>query len=80
MFDYTISKDNSPKVFKDACKKISSMHPEYFMFPLVVDVDGSTLQIFQNNENEIKVYDDYDVGAVYVISDVDLNDALTVTK
>lgn len=73
MFDYTVSKDNSPAIFADACNRIRESFPDYIPNPLLVDVDGSTIQVFYKNGASIKVYDDYDIGAVFVISDIDLN-------
>lgn len=42
---------------------------------LLVDVDGSNMQVFSyGNNKETVVYDDYDVGAVYVLSDINLDE------
>ena len=74
MYDYTIFPDNSPKEFKKACKMIQKALPNATPHDLLIDVDGSTLQKFTTHEGEkISVYDDYDVGAVYVISEIDLD-------
>ena len=50
------------------------------MLKLSRDVDGSTIQVFHCNEKEIVVYDDYDVGAVFVLSNVDLSQLLSGRK
>ena len=76
-FDYTIYPNNSPEQFKNACTSIESAHPELSKAKLLIDVDGSTIQIYGEGSREIIVYDDYDVGAVYVISDVDLSRVIT---
>jgi len=68
MFDYTVAKENSPKVFKEACRIISSSRPDYTAHPLLIDVDGSTIQVFEKGAKDIRVYDDYDIGAVFIIS------------
>ncbi|MBE5928336.1 MAG: hypothetical protein E7267_03045 [Lachnospiraceae bacterium] len=72
MYDYTIFPDNSPKEFKKVCKMIQSVFPNATVHELLVDVDGSTIQTFTQDGKDIDVYDDYDVGAVYVKSEVDL--------
>ena len=73
VYDYTISRENNPEIFKEACRRIKASHPEFSVCPLLTDVDGTTIQLFKGDEAEIKVYDDYDVGAVYVISDIRLD-------
>ena len=73
MYDYTIFPDNSPKEFKKACKMIQKTLPNATPHDLLIDVDGSTIQTFEYEGQEISVYDDYDVGAVYVISEIDLD-------
>ncbi len=76
MFDYNIYTDNSPEEFKNACEKVKNAFPDYEKHKLLVDVDGSTIQIFSKSGKKIKIYDDYDVGAVYAVSDVELKNVL----
>ena len=71
-FDYTINPENSPVKFKEACKKIDVNFPEFVKEQLLVDVDGSTIQLYVHENKNVAVYDDYDVGAVYVQSEIDL--------
>lgn len=76
-FSYTIYPKNSTKHFKQTCSTIAKIFPLAKKEDLLVDVDGSTVQIFfMGNNKEIAVYDDYDVGAVYVESDIDLAGAI----
>ena len=72
-YDYTIFKDNSPQKFKEACTKISRAFPQAKKSKLLVDVDGSTIQAFTADGHSIRVYDDYEIGAVFVTSDVNLD-------
>ena len=76
-YDYTIYPDNSPEQFKKTCASIESAHPELSKAKLLIDVDGSTVQIYSDDSREIVIYDDYDVGAVYVLSDIDLTQVIT---
>ena len=73
-FEYNVFYDNSPKEFKAACLEIEEKHPEAEKQKLLVDVDGSTIQIYRISGKEILVFDDYEVGAVYVDSDYNLDD------
>ena len=76
-YDYTVSKDNSPKVFEETCKKVENAFPSADKKKLLVDVDGSTIQTYELGEKIIDVFDDYEVGAVYVKSDIDLSEILS---
>lgn len=75
-FDYNIYPDNSPKLFKETCSKIEKNISELAKKELLVDVDGTTIQKYEIGGGEIVVFDDYDIGAVFVQSDIDLSDAL----
>lgn len=74
MFDFTIHPDNNPTEFKQACSKIETLFPKAIKSKLLVDVDGSTIQTYLQDGKEIKVYDDYDIGAVFVRSEIDLSE------
>lgn len=76
-FDYTIWKDNSPEQFKKACASIERAFPDVDKEKLLVDVDGSTVQVYALDGKEAVVFDDYDVGAVFAKSDFDLSAAFT---
>ena len=72
-YDYTIFPDNSPNEFKKACSKIESAFPNFKKNKLLIDVDGSTIQTYTKDNKDIDVYDDYDVGAVFVKSEINLD-------
>ena len=71
-YEYNISSENSPEIFKIICSKIEETYPELQKNVLLVDVDGTTIQVYYINDLKVTVYDDYEVGAVYVLSDLDL--------
>ena len=75
-YDYTVFKDNSPEVFEETCRKIEKVFPTADKKKLLVDVDGKTIQTYEYDKKIIDVFDDYDVGAVYIKSDIDLSEAL----
>ncbi len=62
MYDYTVCRDNSPDVFIETCYQIEQAFPEAIRHKLLMDVDGSTIQVFTLDGKEIVVYDDYDIG------------------
>lgn len=74
MFDYNILKENSTEKFKEACDRIESQFPNADKRNLLVDVDGTTIQTYTYNGKKINVFDDYDVGAVFVVSEIDLTE------
>lgn len=78
-YDYTIYKDNSPAEFKKACLKIEKFLPDAKKSKLLIDVDGSTIQTYMQDDMVINVYDDYDVGAVYVESDICLDNIFIIS-
>lgn len=75
-FYYTLYGDNSPAVFKRACYRIEQLCTRLVKHELLIDVDGSTIQIYSDGEKEVIVFDDYDVGAVFAESDIDLSGVL----
>ncbi len=73
MFDYNIFPDNSSSEFEKACQKIEHEFPKADKKKILVDVDGTTIQTYSYNGNDIDVYNDYDIGAVFVKSEIALN-------
>ena len=57
-----------------ACVTIEKKYPDNKKRSLLVDVDGTTIQIYYINNKKVTVYDDFEVGAVYVLSELDLKD------
>lgn len=72
-FSYTIYPNNSVERFKSACKSFESGFPDAEKKNLIVDVDGTTIQMYRVDKNEVVFFDDYDVGAVFVESDLNLS-------
>ena len=76
MFSYNISKTASIKAFKNACAAIESRMEGIQKEELLTDCDGSQVQIYNTKDGKIKVYNDYEVDAVYADSEVNLSDIL----
>ena len=72
-YHYVVSKNNSPKEFKRACKLVEKAYPQAEKKKLAVDVDGSTVQVYRLDEKKMVVLDAYDYGYVFVNSDIDLS-------
>lgn len=72
MFRYVIHTNNSPIIFKETCKRVKEMFPEAIEQKLLVDVDGSTIQTFTQNGKDIDIIDDYDIGVVFVQSEIEI--------
>ncbi len=76
MYSYTISKNASKKEFAKVCRQIEYHFKGICKDKTLEDVDGSTIQIYHTGKSSIKVYNDYEVDAVYIDSEVDLESVL----
>lgn len=74
VYDYTIHNEASNSAFKNACIKIEQYCPNCKKERLLIDVDGSLLQKYSLGEDVIHVQNDYYVDAVYVQSDIPLDE------
>ena len=70
MYSYTVLKEVSNTRFIETCKVIENTMIGYIKSDLLIDVDGSLLQIYTVPDGVIRVYNDYTVYAVYVDSDI----------
>ena len=71
MFYYTISTVASNDAFLLTCQKVEKNYQVHKQ-KLLVDVDGTCIQIYHAYGNEIRVLNDLEVDAVYVESDMEL--------
>lgn len=76
-YDYTVYSDNSPVEFKKTCSKIEKSLTGLKKNKLLVDVDGSTIQTYIKDNMNIDVYDDYEIGAVFIKSEINLDGIFT---
>lgn len=74
MFNYIIEKEADNKAFFNACAKIEKEVKPLKKEKLLVDVDGSLIQVYYTDNKKIKVLNDYEVDAVYIKSEKELND------
>lgn len=73
MFSYNIAKNADKKAFDHACALIEAKANNIKKETILVDVDGTQIQIYNTPSGSIKVYNDYDVDAVYVDSELNLD-------
>ena len=72
MLSYNIDKHANKKAFENTCTLIESKFKDIKKEKLLEDVDGTQIQIYDTPGGKIKIFNDYEVDAVYVDSDVDL--------
>ena len=72
MADYVICKENNTDMFIKACETIEQVFPNAKKERLLIDVDGSTIQIYMEKGEKITIFDDYDIGTVFATSNLDL--------
>lgn len=72
MFSYNIEKKANKPAFEKICAKIKAIVKGITNDELLTDVDGTQIQIYYTTNGTIKVYNDYEVDAVYIDSEVEL--------
>jgi len=72
MFEYNICNAADEDIFEKQCKAIERKLPAALKESVLEDVDGSKIQKFTLTHDEINIYLDYPVGAVYIKSSIDL--------
>lgn len=73
MFSYTISKEADRSVFEQTCELLENAVTDLQKEALLEDVDGSMIQYYSSGSAEIKVFNDYEIDAVYVDSQINLD-------
>lgn len=76
MFTYNIAKNADQTAFNHFCALIESKIKGIKKEELLEDVDGTKIQIYTAPDGKIKVYNDYEVDAVYADSEVDLKNII----
>lgn len=78
MYEYTICKEANNKEFETACNKIEKIFPNIEVVSDLTDVDGSQIKTFRKDGKTIKVYNDYEVDAVFIDSEIDISHIFVV--
>lgn len=74
MFDYNIKPIADNDAFLECCKTIEDKLSGLKKDKLLVDVDGTAIQAYEIKGKAIKVFNDYEVDAVYITSEYNLDD------
>lgn len=73
MIEYNVHNVADNKEFKIACDKIESNIKNLSIESTLIDVDGSIIRTYNSDNGKIKVYNDYEVDAVYIDSEINLD-------
>lgn len=73
IFTYNVHKTANNEVFNRVCSTIETKVNKVKKDMLLEDVDGTTIQKYKTESGEVKVYNDYEIDAVYVDSEIDLS-------
>lgn len=71
-FEYNICTEPDEEIFVKQCKAFEKHIPNIQKDRLLEDVDGGKTQIYTLGNNKITVHNSYYIGAVYVNSDIEL--------
>lgn len=76
MFSYNIHKEADAEAFEKACARIEKGVPGIKKEKILVDVDGTLIQVYHTSEGKIEVVNDYEIDAVYADSTIDLKNII----
>lgn len=72
LFQYTIYTVPDEEIYRRQCQALEKHIPGLEKMYDLEDVDGSRISIYKKDGSEIKVANDYQVGGVFVDSEIDL--------
>ena len=72
MFEYTIYTVPDEDVYRRQCRALETNIPGLRKIYELDDADGSLISIYKKDSKEIKVSNDYQVGGVFIDSEIDL--------
>ena len=76
MYKYTFYKEADNEKFKEACKKLLHGMDNLIANEPIIDVDGTIIQKYTSPNSNIMVSNDYEIDAVYIDSEVNLDDII----
>ncbi len=71
-YDYNICTEPDEDIFERQCAALEKHIPSLKKGPFMTDVDNTKIQIYFKDGKKIKVKNDYMVGAVYILSEIEL--------
>ena len=72
MYEYNICNQADAKLFEQQCRALETHISDLQASALLDDVDGTLTQTYRHHNGTIKVKNDMQIDALYVISDFDL--------
>ena len=72
MYDYGIYPRPNEKLFYAQCERLEERVRGFTKKPLLEDVDGALIQIYEDPRGEIDVYNDEQLDELYLRSEFDL--------
>lgn len=72
MYEYNICNQADEEIFKKQCKVLEDKIPNLEKHELLMDVDGSKIQGYTLDDKEIKIYNSYYIGEVFIKSQIEL--------
>ena len=76
MYSYNIAKKANKEIFDNTRSLIESNISGIDKERLIEDVDGTQIQIYNVNGKKIKVFNDYEVDAVYIDSELEIENII----
>ena len=76
MYKYTFYNEADNEIFKEACKKLLHGMDNLIANEPIIDVDGTIIQKYTSPNGNIMVSNDYEIDAVYIDSEVNLDDII----
>jgi hypothetical protein len=76
MYKYTFYNEADNEKFKEACKKLLHGMDNLIANEPIIDVDGTIIQKYTSPNGNIMVSNDYEIDAVYIDSEVNLDDII----
>lgn len=80
VYGYTISKKASEEIFNKTCKRIERYLPGWNKKNLLTDVDGTLIQTYHKDGRSVDVFNDYEIDAVFVDTEIRLDDLFGTPK
>jgi len=72
MYEYNICNQADEEMFTKQCAALEKNIPNLRKDKLLIDVDETKIQSYKLGLNNIVVYNDYCIGAVYIRSEIEL--------
>lgn len=73
MTTYYLHRGYSVEKFKEICKAIEVLYPEYKKEKLLVDIDNSLIQVYTNGKKEIIIDNCAETDVIEARSNIDLS-------